>query len=129
MIDGIKVHILGDSGPFSRMGKSIGYLVTVGKSNYIIDCGVPLFQQVGGYGLRDIKGFIITHCHDDHKRWFTDLAIFYKYATDIYHKLPLFTSENVHNDMKISASSALDRSLSDDSKIVIDIPYNDAHTI
>lgn len=125
MTDGITVHVLGDSGPFSRMGKSIGYLVTIGKSNYIIDCGDPLFQMVGGYRLRDINGFIITHCHDDHKRWFTDLAIFYKYATDIFHKLPLFTSESVHNDLQKSSLSALDRSLSDDSKKIIDIHYDD----
>lgn len=123
--DGIQVRILGDSGPFSAAGKSIGYIITIGESSYIIDCGAPLFQQVGGYSLKDINGYIITHCHDDHKRWFTDLAIFYKYATDIFHNVPLFTSENVHNELQMLARSALDRSLSDDSKKVIDIAYDD----
>ncbi|MBI5739807.1 MAG: MBL fold metallo-hydrolase [Nitrospirae bacterium] len=125
MIDGITVQILGDSAPFSRMGKSIGYLVTIGESSYLIDCGAPLFQQLGGHAVRDLKGIIITHCHDDHKRWFSDIAIFYKYATDIFHKMPLIASEAVHNEVKKSAQAALDRSLSDDSKRVIDIEYDE----
>ena len=37
MSDGITVKVLGDFGPFSRMGKSIGYQVTIGKSSYLID--------------------------------------------------------------------------------------------
>lgn len=76
MNDGITVKILGDYGPFSRMGKSIGYQIVIGGASYLIDCGAPLFQQIGGHGLKEIRGLIITHCHDDHKRWFTDLALY-----------------------------------------------------
>jgi ribonuclease BN (tRNA processing enzyme) len=122
MSDGIKIRVLGDSGPFSRVGKSIAYLVTIGNSNYLLDCGATLFEQIGGFGLKTIKGLIITHCHDDHKRWFTDLAIFYQYAPDITGKVPLFASEEVNSELSRMAEPALDRSLSDDSKTIIDVP-------
>jgi ribonuclease BN (tRNA processing enzyme) len=125
MIDGITVRILGDSGAFSRMGKSIGYQVTIGTQSYLIDCGSPLFQQIGGHVLQDIRGLIITHCHDDHKRWFTDLAIFNKYAPDILRKVSLMTSEMINSELMKAAGPALDRSLSQDSKNIIDIPYDE----
>jgi len=125
MIDGITIRVLGDFGPFSRMGKSIGYKITIGESSYLIDCGSPLFQQIGGHGLKEINGLIITHCHDDHKRWFTDLALFNMYVRDISKKISLFTSEDIHNEIVKSSGPALDRSLSSDSKKIIDIPYED----
>lgn len=61
MSDGITVRILGDYGPFPRMGKSIGYQIIIGQSSYLIDCGAPLFQQIGGHGLKEVRGLIITH--------------------------------------------------------------------
>ncbi|MDO8282990.1 MAG: hypothetical protein Q7U10_10290 [Thermodesulfovibrionia bacterium] len=125
MSNGITLHILGDFGPFSRIGKSIGYQVEVGSSNYLVDCGAPLFQQIGGHGLQKIKGLFITHAHEDHKRWFTDLALFNMYARDIEGKVSFFTSEDIHEDVMNSSRSALDRSLSVDSKRIVDIPYED----
>ena len=125
MADGITLHILGDYGPFSRMGKSIGYQVTIGQSSYLIDCGAPLFQQIGGHGLKGIKGLIITHCHDDHKRWFTDLALFNMYAPDFPNRVYLLTSEDVHEELIRASAPALDKSLSKDSKTIIDIPYDE----
>jgi ribonuclease BN (tRNA processing enzyme) len=125
MNDGIDVKILGDFGPFSRMGKSIGYQVTVGSSSYLLDCGSPLFQQIGGHGLKEIRGLIITHCHDDHKRWFSDLSLFNMYAADVRHKLFLIASEDVYDDLIRSSGPALERSLSNDSKLVIDIPHEE----
>jgi ribonuclease BN (tRNA processing enzyme) len=122
MQDGINVRVLGDSGPWSKAGKSIGYLITVGESSYLLDCGAELFNQIGGYGLKDINGLIITHCHDDHKRWFTDLAIFYRYAKDIDFKVPLMTCGEVNRELCRMAEPALNRTLSDDSKRIIDIP-------
>jgi len=125
MSDGITVRILGDYGPFSRMGKSIGYQIIIGDSSYLIDCGSPLFQQIGGHGLKEIRGLIITHCHDDHKRWFTDLALFNLYAPDIPHKVTLITSEDNNDELIKSSACALDRSLSVDSKRIIDVAYED----
>ncbi len=125
MSDGITVKVLGDFGPFSRMGKSIGYQVTVGQSSYLVDCGSPLFQQIGGHELKKIKGLIITHCHDDHKRWFTDLALFYMYAPDAESKVLFITSEEVNDEIVGASSAALNRSLSPDSKKIIDIAYED----
>jgi len=121
--EGITVRVLGDYGPFSRMGKSIGYLVTLGTSQYLLDCGTPLFQQIGGHGLKNIKGLIITHCHDDHKRWFSDLALFNMYAPDFATKLFLLTTEQINEELKRASGPALERSLSSDSKKVIDMPY------
>ncbi len=123
--EGILVRVLGDYGPFSSMGKSIGYQVSIGDSSFLVDCGSPLFQQIGGHGLKAIKGLIITHCHDDHKRWFTDLSLFNLYAPDMSHKLPVFTSEAINNGLLVSSGAALNTSLSSDSKSVIDLAYED----
>jgi ribonuclease BN (tRNA processing enzyme) len=122
---GILVRVLGDYGPFSSMGKSIGYLVSIGNSSFLVDCGSPLFQQIGGHGLKSIKGLIITHCHDDHKRWFTDLSLFNRYAPDIQHKLPVFTSEAINSELQISSGPALNTSLNIDSKTVVDLEYHE----
>ncbi len=121
----IRVRILGDYGPFSRIGKSVGYQVTVGASSYLIDCGAPLFQQIGGHGLKEIKGVIITHCHDDHKRWFSDLALFHLYSPDFADKVNLITSEDVYNELLKATAPSLDRSLSKDSRRVIDIGFEE----
>ena len=121
MTDGITVRILGDFGPFSSMGKSITYQITIGRSIYLIDCGAPLFQQIGSQGLKEIKGLILTHCHDDHKRWFTDLALFNMYAPDISNRIFFLTSEDIYDELVKSSGPALDRSLSNDSKNIIDI--------
>jgi ribonuclease BN (tRNA processing enzyme) len=123
--DGILIRVLGDYGPFSSMGKSIGYLVSIGDSSFLVDCGSPLFQQIGGHGLKAIKGLIITHCHDDHKRWFTDLSLFSLYSPDMPHRLPVFTSEAINEGLRISSAPALNTSLSDDSKTVVDLDYAD----
>ncbi len=125
MTKGITVRILGDFGPFSRMGKSIGYQIRIGRAVYLLDCGAPLFQQIGGEGLKETKGLIITHCHDDHKRWFTDLALFNMYIPDVLNRVFLLTSEDVQNELLRASAPALDRSLSEDSKRVVDIPYEE----
>jgi ribonuclease BN (tRNA processing enzyme) len=107
------------------MGKSIGYLVTIGDSSFLVDCGSPLFQQIGGHGLKSIKGVIITHCHDDHKRWFSDLSLFNMYAPDIQHKLQVFSSESINAGLQTASGPALNTSLSFDSKMVVDLDYAD----
>jgi ribonuclease BN (tRNA processing enzyme) len=117
--------VLGDYGPFSRIGKSIGYQVTVGGKNFLVDCGSPVFQKIGGHGLKNIHGLIITHCHDDHKRWFTDFALFTRYAPDIDTRIPLLTSHEVNQGLAESSEAALGTSLSSDSRRVIDIGYEE----
>jgi hypothetical protein len=122
---GITVKVLGDYGPFSRIGKSIGYQVTIGASCYLVDCGSPVFQKFGGHGLKTITGLIVTHCHDDHKRWFSDFALFNRYAPDVEHRLPLMTSERVNRGLSEGSIPALGLSLGDDCRQVIDIAYDD----
>jgi len=125
MSNGITLKILGDYGSFSRIGKSIGYQVNIGDSKFLIDCGAPLFQQIGGHGHKEIDVIIITHCHDDHQRWFTDLALFHMYAADFSTKVSLLTSELVNSEIALGSSPALSTSLSKDMKNIIDIPYED----
>jgi len=124
-MEGITVRVLGDYGPFSRMGKSIGYQLILGESSILVDCGAPIFQQIGGHGLKNISGVIITHCHEDHKRWFTDLALFNRYAPDVGYPVTLITAENIHKEIERSAAAALQTSLSPDSLKVVDIGYNE----
>lgn len=121
----ISVKVLGDYGPFSRIGKSIGYQVTIGQSRYLVDCGSPVFQKFGGHGLKSIKGLIVTHCHDDHKRWFSDFALFNRYAPDVDRKLFLMTSEKVNSGLIDASVPALSMSLAPDCREIIDIPYSD----
>ena len=123
--NGIAVRVLGDYGPFSAMGKSVGYQVSIGDSSFLVDCGSPLFQQIGGHGLKTIKGLIITHCHDDHKRWLTDLALFNLYAPDISHKLPVFSTEAISEGLRTASGPALYSSLDGESKRVVDLSYDD----
>lgn len=123
--NGIQIRVLGDYGPFSTMGKSIGYQVTIGATSFLVDCGSPLFQQIGGHGLKSIKGLIVTHCHDDHKRWFTDLALFNMYAPDVRCKVKLLTSEKVNAGLMEASGPALDTSLDAGSRRVVDLCYDD----
>jgi hypothetical protein len=121
--NGITVRILGDFGPFSRMGKSIGYEIKSGQHHYLLDCGAPLFHQIGGDILMNIQGLILTHCHDDHKRWFTDLVLFNMYECALCKKVLLLTSEDIHHELVKASGPSLDRSLSQDSKNIIDVPF------
>jgi hypothetical protein len=125
MSDGINVRILGDSGPFSRMGKSISYLLEVGESRLLIDCGAPMFQLIGGHALKTVRGLFVTHCHDDHKRWFSDMALFYRYAPDFPEPLMLLTADDVHSELVASAAPSLDISLSTDARRIVDLPVGD----
>lgn len=125
MSDGITLTILGDFGPFSRIGKSIGYQVTVGKYTYLIDCGAPIFHLIGGHGLKKMGGLIVTHSHDDHKRWFSDLALFHRYAPDFTGRVLLITTEVVNEELKKASIPALCSSLSKSGKQIVDIPYED----
>jgi ribonuclease BN (tRNA processing enzyme) len=124
-MDGMTVHVLGDHGPFSSVGNSVGYRLRIGQSVFLLDCGAPLFRQIGDHELKEIEGLIITHCHDDHKRWFGDLALFFRYASDMRKKLRLLTTEAVYNDLREASVPALTKGLSDDSKTITDVAFED----
>lgn len=124
IIEGISLKIIGDTGPFSLVGKSICYQLEIEGELYLIDCGAPLFELIGYENLMKIKGIFGTHSHDDHKRTFTDLALFYLYEGRGIKKLPLITTETIHEEYHKSSKAALERSLSADSKRVVDVPYD-----
>lgn len=125
MSNHIELNILGDFAPFSREGRCISFQVEIAGDRYIVDCGSPIFKQLGGHNLKEVKGLFITHCHDDHKRWFTDLAIFYRYARDMDRKLILYTTESINDDLQTSASAALHNTLSNCRKQVIGVKYEE----
>lgn len=122
--EGIRVDFIGDSGPFSRTGKSIGYCVTVKDSQYVLDMGGHLFNFLGYEGIGKVRGFFATHSHEDHRRWFTDVALFMCYSPDIHHRLRLITTETIHEEWEKNAKAALERTLSLDQKHIIETPYS-----
>ncbi|MCK4911767.1 MAG: hypothetical protein KAR83_08995, partial [Thermodesulfovibrionales bacterium] len=120
-----EVWILGDFGPFSSTGKSIGYQVSIAGRKFLVDCGAPIFDIIGWDEISEIDGLIITHCHDDHKRWFTDIALYYYYSPHISKKLTLITADEVEEELVRSSKPAIDRSLSIDSERMVDIAFED----
>ncbi|HOK41342.1 MAG TPA: hypothetical protein PLD27_09940 [bacterium] len=125
MNDEIIIEVIGDSGPFSAIGRSIGYLIRKGEVSYLLDCGAPVFQYLGFEGLKRVRGIIGTHSHEDHKRWFTDIALFKKYVPGSNQKLKLITSETIHEEFYNTSKAALEKSLSIDSRRIVDIPYSE----
>ncbi|MBN1849022.1 MAG: hypothetical protein JW932_10590 [Deltaproteobacteria bacterium] len=121
----ILFEVLGNTSPFSMMGESSGYLVTVNGNVYLLECGTPIFPHLGYKGIAEIKGIFATHSHEDHKRWFTDIVLFTYYNPLYKHKVRLISSEVIHEEYAKNSKGALERSLSGDSKRIIDIPYED----
>ena len=120
----ITFDVLGNTTPFSMMGESSGYMVTVDGSSYLLECGSPVFPFLGYKGIADIKGIFATHSHEDHKRWFTDIVLFTFYNPLFKHKVRLISSDVILEEYAKNSKGALERSLSPDSKRVVDIPYN-----
>ena len=123
--NGIEVWVLGDFGPFSRTGKSIGYQVSISDKRFFVDCGAPLFSIIDPDQISEIDGLIVTHCHDDHKRWFTDIALYYYYSQHIHKKVPLISIDQVEEELVKSCKPAIDRSLSKNSERMVDIAFED----
>ncbi len=121
----IRVDILGDSGPFSRFGLSIGYRVRCGPASYLVDCGAPIFEFLKEQEVRDVRGLIGTHSHDDHRRWFTDLALYKRYACGIKEKLVFIATETIQEEFLKNSRGALERSLSADQKRIVEIGYDE----
>ncbi|MBW1799422.1 MAG: hypothetical protein JRJ85_01700 [Deltaproteobacteria bacterium] len=120
----ITFDVLGNTTPFSMMGESSGYMVTVNGRSYLLECGSPVFPLLGYKGIADIKGIFATHSHEDHKRWFTDIVLFTFYNPLFKHKVRLISSEVILDEYAKNSKAALERSLSPDSKRVVDISYN-----
>lgn len=120
---GIRLTVIGDSNLFAPIGKSMGYAVEHGDSFYLVDIGAPPFYPLGEEKIRNMKGIVCTHSHEDHRRWFTDLALFLKYHADS-RRLPLFTTDEIHGEYEKNSRGALERSLTADSKRVIELSYD-----
>ena len=115
--------VIGNTSPFSMMGESSGYMLTVNDSCYLLECGSPIFPSLGYKGIAEIKGIFATHSHEDHKRWFTDMVLFSYYNPVFKRKVRLISAEPILEEYAKNSKGALERSLSQDSKRVIDIPY------
>jgi ribonuclease BN (tRNA processing enzyme) len=118
-------EVIGNTSPFSLMGESSCYMVSVNNRSYLLDCGTPIFPHLGYEGIADIKGIFATHSHEDHKRWFTDIVLFTFYNPLYKHRVKLISNEVILEEYAKNSKAALERSLSRDSKRIIDIPYDD----
>ena len=115
--------VIGNTSAFSLMGESSGYMITVNGQSYLLECGTPVFPILGYKGIAGIKGIFGSHSHEDHKRWFTDIVLFTFYNPLLKHKLKLISSEIILDEYAKNSKAALERSLSLDSRRVVDIPY------
>jgi ribonuclease BN (tRNA processing enzyme) len=120
----ILFEVIGNTSPFSLTGESSGYMITVNNRVYLLECGAPIFPTLGYGGIADIKGIFCTHSHEDHKRWFTDIVLFTFYNPLLKHRLRLISSEVILEEFAKNSKGALERSLSLDSKRIVDIPYS-----
>lgn len=116
--------VIGNTSAFSMMGESSGYMITVNNCSYLLECGSPVFPSLGYKGIAGIKGIFATHSHEDHKRWFTDIVLFTFYNPLYKQKLRLISSERILEEYAKNSKGALERSLSMDSKRIVDIPYD-----
>jgi ribonuclease BN (tRNA processing enzyme) len=121
----ITFEVIGNTSPFSLMGESSCYMVTVNNRSYLLDCGTPIFPHLGYQGIADIQGIFATHSHEDHKRWFTDIVLFTFYNPLYKHRVKLISNEVILEEYAKNSKAALERSLSQDSKRIIDIPYDE----
>ena len=119
----IEFEVIGNTSPFSLMGESSCYLITVNGRSYLLDCGTPIFPYLGYQGISEIKGIFATHSHEDNKRWFTDIVLFSFYNPVLKNRVRLIASETILDEYAKNSKGALERTLSFDSKKVIDVPY------
>jgi ribonuclease BN (tRNA processing enzyme) len=123
MSQDIIFDVIGNTSPFSLMGESSGYMISVNDCSYLLECGSPIFPFLGYKGIAKIKGVFASHSHEDHKRWFTDIVLFTFYNPLFKHKVRLISAEVILDEFAKNSKGALERSLSYDSKSVIDTPY------
>jgi ribonuclease BN (tRNA processing enzyme) len=118
------LDVVGNTSPFSMAGESSGYMVTVAGRSYLLECGSKIFSYLGPEGIGRLQGIFATHSHEDHKRWFTDIVLFTYYNPAFDHRVRLISSEPVLQEFAKNSKGALERSLSFDSKRVVDIPFD-----
>jgi ribonuclease BN (tRNA processing enzyme) len=121
----MELDIIGDSSLFTRLGKGVTYLLRADGSEYLVDCGATPFLALGHERIGGLRGLISTHSHEDHRRWFTDLVLYLHYHPALQRRLRLVTSEAIHVEFEKNSKGALERSLSADSRTVVDVPYAD----
>ncbi|MFO7783407.1 MAG: hypothetical protein R6V25_02155 [Desulfatiglandales bacterium] len=117
------LDVVGNTSPFSMAGESSGYILTVNNRRYLLECGARIFPRLGAEGVGHIKGIFASHSHEDHKRWFTDIVLFTYYSSTFDHRVRLISCEPVLEEFAKNSKGALERSLSNDSKRVLDIPF------
>lgn len=116
--------VVGNTSPFSMAGESSGYMVTAAGRSYLLECGAKIFSYLGPQGIGRLRGIFASHSHEDHKRWFTDIVLFTYYDPAFDHRVRLISSEPVLQEFAKNSKGALERSLSFDSKRVVDIPFD-----
>lgn len=121
----IFVEALGDSPMFSDYGKNTSFLIYAGYRKFLIDCGANPFARLGHDGLANLGALIVTHSHDDHRRWFTEMALYRYYHPGIRRKLPVVATDNVLEELCISGQSALERTLTPDRKMATETPMEE----
>jgi ribonuclease BN (tRNA processing enzyme) len=121
--EGIRIDFIGDSGLFSRRGKGISYRITVKNSDYLFDLGSSVFHALGPENIGHVRGIFATHSHEDHRRWFTDLALFTHYFPHIQSRVRLIATETIHEEWEKNSKAALERSLSSDQKHIVEVAY------
>jgi phosphoribosyl 1,2-cyclic phosphodiesterase len=84
----MKIKVLASS------SKGNCHYISDGKTNLLLDAGIPIKQiQVGiGFRLRDISGVLITHRHNDHSKAIPDLI---KAGVDVYALDDVFKARQV----------------------------------
>lgn len=121
--EGVKIEFLGDSGPFSLLGTSICYRLSYKDVSFLVDCGVAVFSVIGPQAIGRINAIFATHSHEDHRRWFVDMALFKFYFSKPKTPLRLVASETVLEEFHKNSRGALERSLTPDSSKVVEIPF------
>ena len=124
MSSDITFDVVGNTSAFSMMGESSGYMININGHVYLLECGSPVFPFLGYKGIAGIKGIFGTHSHEDHKRWLTDIILFTFYNPLYKNKLKIISSEPILEEFSKNSKGALERSLSIDSKTIVDIPYS-----
>ncbi|MBI2194726.1 MAG: hypothetical protein HYU36_22325 [Planctomycetes bacterium] len=82
-----------------------------------------MFSAIGGDAINQLHGIIATHSHEDHRRWFVDMALYKFYFSKPKSPLRLVASETVLEEFWKNSRGGLERTLSSDSRQVLEVPF------